>query len=113
MLFRSDDHWVSWGDMLEEHRDDLALAANCQEARNSMDLARKSNSLNAPPQPTAAKWVKFFSPPMWYVLRKQVEVMDPNYWNDPKNTIREALSHPEWTTVSADYLRGELLKYTG
>jgi hypothetical protein len=108
-----DDQWVDWAEMLDEHREDLALASNCAEARKSVDLARKSNSLNAPPMPNAAKWLKFFSPPMWYVLRKQVELMDPDYWNDPKNTLREALKHPEWTTVSAEYIRGQLEQYLG
>lgn len=108
-----DDKWVDWQTMLEEQKDGLIIAENCAEARNSVELARKSNSMNAPPQPTAARWLRFFSPPMWYVLRKQVEVMDPDYWKDPKNIFREALDHPQWTTVPADYLRGELEKYLG
>lgn len=108
-----DSQWVSWGDLLKEHKDDLILASSCAESRNAVELARKSSTLNAPPMSKGARWLRFFSPPMWYVLRKQVEEMDPDYWTDPKNIFREALDNPQWAIVPPDYIRGELEKYLG
>ena len=108
-----DDQWASWGDLMTEHKDDLVLASSCAELRNAADLARKSNSLNQPPMSQGARWMRFFSPPIWYVLRRQVEVGDPDYWNDPVNVMREAMENSQWSTLPADYIRGELLKYVG
>jgi len=104
----TDDKWVQWEDLIAEHKDSLAIAANCAEARKAADLARKSSSRMGPAMPTQAKWLRFFSPPISYVLRRQVETMDPDYWNDPKNVLREALDNDQWATVSADTIRGEI-----
>lgn len=103
-----DDRWTNWGDIVKEHRQDTVIAASCQEARSAFDLARQSSSIHAAPLPGKSKMRRIFSPPMWYVLRKQIQITDPNYWNDPVNIYREALAHPEWSTVSAEYLRGQL-----
>jgi hypothetical protein len=108
-----DDKWVGWADLIEEHKNDLTIAANCHEVRKAVDLARKSNSLSAPPTSQGGKWLRFFTPEMGYVLRRQVETMDPDYWNDPKNVFREALRNPQWLTVPAELIRGELEKYLG
>jgi len=108
-----DDNWVNWADLIEEHREDLVLAANCQEARAAVELARKSNSLNAAPVSQGSRLLRFFSPPLWYVLRRQVDLGDPDYWSDPKNMFREALEHPEWARMPAEFLRGELNRYLG
>lgn len=107
------DNEISWSDMVEEQREGLAIAQSCSEAREAFNLARQSKStMGVPPGlGNGAHFVKFFTPPLWYVLRRQVEVNDPEYWNYPLNVLREALSNPEWATVSAEYIRGELEKH--
>jgi len=108
-----DDHWLDWQEVVREMRGSVILAANCAEARRSTEIAMQSRYRLAPPLSGQAKWLHFFAPPVWYVLRRQVEMMDPDYWNDPKNTLREALDCPWWTTVPASLIRGELEKHLG
>ena len=74
-------------------------------------MAQQSSSMLVSPSPTHAKWRLVFQPPIWYVLRRQIETMDPNFWNDPANMYREALNNPLWATVPAEIIRGELEKY--
>ena len=106
-----DDHFTDWESIVKEHRHDLVIAANCYEARNAVSMARQSSSLLVAPTQSHMKWRKIMSPPIWYVLRRQIETMDPNYWNDPANMYREALNNPQWTVVPADIIRGELEKH--
>lgn len=107
-VYNRRDGWVQWTDMVQEHRNDLAVAADCAEARAAFDLARGASRGKFPPLKTAAHWMRFFSVPDWYFFRRQIDVADPDYWNDQKNVLREALDHPEWCTVPADIIRGEL-----
>ena len=102
------EQWKDWEGMIEEHRNGLQIAGSCQELRNAADLARQARSNKMPPIGNHGKWLRFFAPPMWYVLRKQVEVADPDYWNYPVNVMREALEHPQWATIPLDMIRGEL-----
>lgn len=103
-----DDQQTDWEEMVKDYRGASVLAANCAEARASFELARQSRSNMGPPQTDKQKWTKFFSAPIGYVLRRQIEVMDPDYWNQPVNVYREALAHPEWCSAPADYIRGAL-----
>lgn len=107
-VFNTKEGWVQWTDMVHEHRNDLAIAADCAEARAAFDLARGSRSLAIPPLKTAANWMRFMSIPDWYYFRKIAEHGDPYFWNDQVNTLREALANPQWCTVPADVIRGEL-----
>ena len=109
----NEDSWLDWKSLWEEHKDDLILASNCEALRNAFELSRKSSSMNQPPMSQGSRLLRFFSPPMWYVLRRQIEVGDPDFWSDPENMIREALANPQWATVPADYLRGKLLDLIG
>ena len=103
-----DEDMTDWEEVVKDYRGATVLAASCQEARNAFDLARQSSSTLGPPDRSKAKMRNFFSPPLGYVLRRQIEACDPDYWNDPVNVYREALKFPEWCKVSADYLRGQL-----
>src|SRR5436189_125039 len=49
----------------------------------------------------------------WLFFRRQIENMDPEYWNDPKNVLREALAFPEFCTVPQHIIRGELDRHLG
>ncbi len=103
-----DDNWVDWEEVMREHRHDTIIAASCQEAREAASLSRQSSSILAPPNPSKSKLRKFFSPPLWYVLRRQIETADPDYWTDRVNQYREALKNPEWATVSPECIRASL-----
>lgn len=107
-IYNKRDGWVQWTDMVQEHRNDLAVAADCAEARAAFDLARGARNSMMPPMKTAANWMRFMSVPDWYFFRKQIDTADPYYWNDQKNVLREALDNPQWCTVPADVIRGEL-----
>lgn len=104
-----DDKHVDWEEIVREYRGATVLAANCKEAREAFELARQSSSLRLlPPSADKAKWVKFFSAPTGYVLRRTIELADPDYWNDPINVYREAMEHPEWCSAPMDVIRGLL-----
>ncbi len=106
-----DDNWTDFEGVITEGRGSLVIAASCAEARRTCEIAMQAKYRVSPPSHGQAKWLRFFSPPLWYVLRRQVEVMDPDYWNSTANTLHEALRNPQWTTVPASILRGELEKY--
>lgn len=104
-----DDQHVDWEEIVREYKGATVLAANCREAREAFELARQSSSLRQlPPSQDKSKWVKFLSAPAGYVLRRQIELADPDYWNDPINVYREAMEHPEWCSVPMDTIRGML-----
>ena len=103
-----DGGWKSWEDIYTEHKDDLVLAANCREAREAFDIARKSHSRLAPPTGSGSKMCRVASFPLSYVLRRQIEVMDPDYWNSPLNFLRECMDHPYWVTADINVVRGML-----
>lgn len=103
-----DDRHVDWEDLVRENRDLPVLAASNAEARASFELARQSRSTLGPPGGDKGKWLRVFSPPSGYVLRRQIETADPAYWNDPVNLYREALANPQWCPVPADHIRGKL-----
>lgn len=105
-----DDQHVEWEDLVNENRDLPLLAANCAEARSAFEMARQARSTLGPPGLDKARWIRFFATPVAYVLRRQIETGDPDYWNDPRNLYREALDHPEWLCVPAEVIRGELEK---
>ncbi len=100
-----DDKNTNWDGMLNEHRSDLIVSSDCKEHREAAELARQSSSVMAP-MGGGRDWLKFFSPPLWYFLRKQIECQDPDYWNDMRNVLREALDNPQWTTQPAVIIRG-------
>jgi len=104
-------HWVDYEDILREHREDLILAANCHEARQAVSLARQASTTMAPPAPSQAKWARIASFPIGYVLRRQIETGDPDYWNHPENVLRETLAKPDWAALPLDVVRGELENY--
>ena len=103
-----DDKWVDWGDIRREYKEALILAANCREARETARLNIQARNTLGVPAHGPSKMLRFFSPPMSHVLRRQVEMQDPDYWNDLRNVLREALLWPEWTCVPASLLRAEL-----
>lgn len=106
-----DGGWIDYEDMLKENAGNLVLAANCAEARRGVEMAMQAKGRMGPPTKGQARWGHFASIPLWYVLRRQVEAMDPDYWNDPVNVFRELMKNPEWSTVPEEVIRGELLKY--
>lgn len=99
-----EDHWTDFDALYEERKGDLILAADNKRVRDAFERGEVK------PSP-GARFLRFFSPPMDYVLRRQADTQDPNYWNSPTNTLREALAHPLWCTVPADYIRGVLEQY--
>lgn len=103
-----DETHTDWEELVKGYKGAAMLAASCAEARAAFDLARQSSSVMGPPKTDKQKWVRFFSAPTDYVMRRTIELGDPEYWNDPVNVYREALAHPEWATASADYIRGGL-----
>ena len=103
-----DDDQTDWEEMVRDFAGASVLAASNREAREAFELARQSRSTLGPPKTDKQKWVRFFSAPIGYVLRRQIEVCDPDYWNQPVNVYREALAHPEWATAPPDYIRGAL-----
>lgn len=106
-----DDKQTDWEELQRDYAGASVLAASCREAREAFDLARQSRTTMGPPRTDKQKWVRFFSAPIGYVLRRQIEVSDPDYWNQPVNVYREALAHPEWCVASADYIRGALEQF--
>lgn len=106
--FFDDDKWLGWGDIYREYRDALVLAANCAEARETARLTIKSRDTMGLPAHGPSRMMRFFSPPLSHVLRRQVEEQDPDYWNDMRNVLREALLYPEWTCVPISLIRAEL-----
>lgn len=106
-----DDQQVAWDDIVEEHRFDAMIAANNMEARKAFELARQSSTSMGAPNHANSYMRHFASTPTWYVIRRQIETMDPEYWNDPKNVFHELLEHPEWVTVPIDDIRGQLEMY--
>lgn len=94
-------YWTDHAEIYREYKDALILASNNAERRRQFERGEIK------PTP-GSRMMKIFSPPLSYTLRRQAEEMDPDYWNDPRNVLREALANPEWTTVPADYLRGQL-----
>jgi len=103
-----DDKHVDWEEMVKDYAGCSVLAASCREAREAFEIARQSKSSMGPPGVDKGKWVHWFSTPIGYVLRRQIELADPDYWNDPINVFREAMDHPEWCRVPMDVIRGEL-----
>ena len=103
-----DDKWVDWQDIRREYHEALVLAANCREARETASLTIQARSTLGAPAHGPSKMLRFFSPPLSHVLRRQVEMQDPDYWNDLRNVLREALLYPEWTCVPASLIRAEL-----
>jgi hypothetical protein len=103
-----DEKQTDWEELQKDYRGASLLAASCREGREAFELARQSSSIMGPPKTDKQKWVKFFSPPLSYVLRRQIELSEPDYWNIKVNVYREALAHPEWCTAPADYIRGAL-----
>jgi len=103
-----DDKWLDWEDLYKESKDSIVLAANCREAREGARMAMKSTTSMVAPTGGPSKMMRFFSPPMSHVLRRQIEVQDPDYWNDPKNVLREALLYPEYACVPESLLRAQL-----
>lgn len=106
--FFDDDRWLGWGDIYREYRDAIVLAANCAEARETARLVIKSRNSMGLPAHGPSRMMRFFSPPMSLVLRRQVEMQDPDYWNDLRNVLREALLYPEYTCVPLSLIRSEL-----
>lgn len=106
--FFDDDKWMGWGDFYREYRDAIVLAANCREARETARLTMKSKAGIGPPTHGPSRLMRFFSPPLSHVLRRQVETQDPDYWNDMRNVLREALLLPEYTCVPMSLIRAEL-----
>jgi hypothetical protein len=103
-----DEDMTDWEELVKEYRGSTVLAANCQEARGAFDLARQSRSTLGPPGASKGRWRNFLSLPLGYVLRRQIETCDPDYWNDPKNVYREALQFPEFCKVPPEVIRGKL-----
>lgn len=106
--FFDDDKWLGWGDIYQEYRDALVVAANCAEARETARLQIKSRNSMGIPAHGPSRMMRFFSPPMSLVLRRQVELQDPDYWNDIRNVLKEALNYPEYCCVPASMIRAEL-----
>lgn len=106
--FFDDDKWLGWGDIYREYKDAIVLAANCAEARETARLVIKSRNSMGLPAHGPSRMMRFFSPPMSLVLRRQVEMQDPDYWNDLRNVLREALLYPEYTCVPLSLIRSEL-----
>lgn len=101
-----DDNWVDWGDVMQEHKHDLVIASDCAEHRAAAELAMQSSTKMAPPTSQGSKLMRFFSPPIWYVMRRQIERGDPAYWNHPQTVMKEALANPQWCVVPMSYIRG-------
>jgi len=99
-----DDRFTDHATLREEHRGGVLVAESCREAREAFTIDQMHQ--------TGAKWVRFFAPPFWYYIRRQIDSGNPEYWKDPANTMREALECPQWATVPAWYIRGELMKFT-
>lgn len=100
----TNDQHFDFSSFYDEHRHDLAVAYNCREAREAFRIDARTGERT---------WVRFFQCPGWLFFRRQIENMDPEYWNDPKNVFREALAFPEFCTVPADRIRGEYERYLG
>jgi len=103
-----DDKWLGWADIYNEYRDALVVAANCAEARETARLTVKSRNSMGIPAHGPSRMMRFFSPPMSLVLRRQVELQDPDYWNDMRNVLKEALNYPEYCCVPMSLIRAEL-----
>jgi len=103
-----DDNFVLWDDIVQEYRGATILASNCAEARKAFDVARQSHSAFGPPNPTKAKWGLMAQFPLGYHLRRTIETMDPDYWADETNFLRECLDNPQWLHVPVDMIRGLL-----
>lgn len=103
-----DDRFTSWDDVVEEHRGSTILAASCREARAAFDLAAGSRSNKIPPPAGRSKMRRIAQIPAWYMLKRPIEMGDPDYWNSKENTYRELLANPQWACVPPSYLRGQL-----
>jgi hypothetical protein len=100
----TNDQHVDWPSVYREHKDDLAVAYNSRAAAEAFKIdARIGNDA----------WIRFFQCPGWLFFRRQIENMDPEYWNDPKNVLREAMAFPDFCTVPQHVIRAELDKYLG
>jgi hypothetical protein len=106
--FFDDDKWLGWGDIYREYKDALVVAANCAEARETARLQMKSRNRMGIPAHGPSRMMRFFSPPMSLLLRRQVELQDPDYWNDMRNVLKEALNYPEYCCVPLSLIRSEL-----
>lgn len=103
-----DDNCTNWEDLQKEYKGAVVIAANNQEARAAFEMTQQSHSNFAPPPGGPSKMLRIFTPPLGYVLRRQVETADPYYWNDHLNVYREAQLHPDWCPVPQSYIRGAL-----
>ena len=103
-----DDRQVQWGDLVRAYKGATVLATTNAEARAAFELASQSSSIMAPPAGGKDKWRLFARVPLDYHLRRMTETADPDYWNDRVNLYRELLDNPDWCTVPADVIRGEL-----
>jgi hypothetical protein len=106
--FFDDDKWLNWADLYREYKEAIVLAANCREARETARLTMQSRNTLGIPAHGPSQMLRFFSPPLSHVLRRQVEMQDPDYWNDIRNVLREALLYPEYTCVPVSLIRAEL-----
>jgi hypothetical protein len=102
-----DDKYVQWGDMVRAYKGATVLATNNAAARAAFELASQSTSNMSGPG-GKDKWRLFARVPLDYHLRRMTETADPDYWNDRVNLYRELLDNPDWCTVPADVIRGEL-----
>ena len=103
-----DDTFTNWDDIVEEHRGSTVLAASCREARGAFELAAGSRSNKLPPPAGQSKMRRIAQIPAWYMLKRPIEMGDPEYWNSKVNTYRELLANPQWSCVPESYLRGQL-----
>jgi hypothetical protein len=103
-----DDNYVDWEDLYLEHKSSLVIASNCAEAREAASMQMQAKGSLGPPIGGPSKMMRFFSPPLWYHLRRQVETQNPEYWNDEVNVLREALANELWLCVPAHIVRGAL-----
>lgn len=106
--FFDDDTWLGWDDIYQEYKDALVVAGNCAEARETARLQIRSRNSMGVPAHGPSRLMRFFSPPMSLVLRRQVELQDPDYWNDIRNVLKEALNYPEYCCVPLSLIRAEL-----
>jgi len=103
-----DDQWTGWDDLVDEHRDSTVIAKSCREAQAAFELASHATTQKLPPPKGKARFRKIAQIPPWYMLRRPIELGDPEYWNVPVNMYRELLANPQWSCVPAWYLRDQL-----
>lgn len=93
-----DDRWTTFEDWYAENKGNLALAANNQAIRDAHQTGFA---------PTKTRLRRFASVPMGYHLRRIAETGDPQYWNDPRNMLKEVIENPWFATMPLWYIRGQ------